>query len=62
MTAARMCIVTGEPIVDPDHIKTRGAGGSDDPGNLRPLRRDYHDRRHAGNLRFDVADWTARLP
>jgi hypothetical protein len=57
-----MCLVTGEPIADPDHVRTRGAGGGDELPNLRPLSRVWHDRRHAGLLTFDVDVWNARLP
>lgn len=31
---------------DPDHIKTRGSGGDDEPGNVWPLCRSHHVERH----------------
>ena len=36
--------------LDPAHIKSRGAGGSDVAENLRLLCRDCHTRSHAGTL------------
>jgi len=57
-----MCLACGEPVGDPDHIRTRGAGGDDEQANLRPLCRAHHDARHAGTLAFEVADLQARVP
>ena len=31
---------------DLDHVKTRGAGGGDEEGNLMPLCRKHHVERH----------------
>jgi hypothetical protein len=62
-----MCLSCGDPLSDPDHVKTRGAGGGDAEGNVRPLCRgpgtnDCHSRRHTGELTFDEAiDYQARL-
>ena len=42
----RSCLVCSAQKVDLDHIKTRGAGGSDDEWNLQPLCRLHHAERH----------------
>lgn len=41
------CKACGKPPPnDPDHIKTRGAGGTDDLSNLQALCRIHHIERH----------------
>lgn len=35
---------------DPDHIKTRGAGGGDTKSNVWPLCRQHHTERHTIGL------------
>lgn len=40
------CRVCGDLPSEPDHIKTRGAGGGDDIDNLQPLCREHHQERH----------------
>lgn len=41
------CAACGKRPVDPDHIKTRVAGGGDRWENLMPLCRKHHTERHA---------------
>ncbi len=36
------CLICGGGPSDPDHFRTRGAGGSDDLSNLSPLCRNHH--------------------
>jgi hypothetical protein len=45
------CVACGRVPCDPDHIKTRGAGGGDDSHNVWPLCRLCHVERHAKGLR-----------
>jgi len=47
---ADSCLVCGHRCFDLDHIKTRGAGGSDHPTNLWPLCRKHHTMRHSMGL------------
>lgn len=44
------CVVCGLDPIDIDHIKTRGAGGSDDWWNIWELCRLHHTQRHALGL------------
>jgi 5-methylcytosine-specific restriction endonuclease McrA len=45
------CAACGaKPPSDPDHIRTRGAGGTDDLWNLMPLCRKCHTLKHAQGL------------
>jgi len=37
------CVVTGAFGADLHHVLTRGAGGSDHPKNLMPLRHELHE-------------------
>lgn len=46
------CEICNEPIVPPHHIRTRGAGGGDNPGNLLGLCAEHHTEAHKGVLRF----------
>lgn len=45
-TRQKPCVVCGKHS-DPAHIKSRGAGGPDDPENLMPLCREHHTMQHA---------------
>lgn len=40
------CVVCGTTPCDPDHIRTKGAGGHDHPQNLWALCRTHHQERH----------------
>lgn len=40
------------PPSDPDHIRSRGAGGRDDLDNLWPLCRRCHNIRHKNGLNY----------
>ena len=40
------CVVCGRLPSDPDHIKQRGSGGSDDTDNCWPVCRAHHTERH----------------
>lgn len=44
------CVVCARVPSDPDHIRTRGAGGHDSEANLWPLCRIHHVERHAIGL------------
>lgn len=47
------CAACGARPSDPDHIKTRGAGGEDIESNILPLCRRHHTQRHTiGWFRF----------
>jgi hypothetical protein len=47
------CLVTGKALPDLHHVKTRGAGGGDEPWNLMPLSREAHSEVHfIGLTRF----------
>lgn len=45
------CAACGARPSDPDHVKTRGAGGGDERWNLIPLCRQHHMERHKQGLR-----------
>lgn len=40
------CVACGRTPVDPCHIKSRGAGGHDDPENVLPMCRMHHVEQH----------------
>lgn len=41
------CAACGkEPPSDPAHVRSRGAGGPDEPWNLLPLCRNHHQEQH----------------
>lgn len=40
------CVICGRTPTDPDHVKTRGAGGGDQLSNINPLCRACHITRH----------------
>lgn len=44
------CLVCERTPSDPDHIRTRGAGGHDEESNIWPLCRIHHVERHAIGL------------
>lgn len=46
------CLACGGPADDPDHIKTRGAGGDDSYQNTVPLCREHHAERHSRGVRY----------
>ena len=46
------CVATGKIGVDLHHIKTRGAGGSDEPWNLIPLSHEIHVEWHQKGMDF----------
>jgi 5-methylcytosine-specific restriction endonuclease McrA len=51
ITREMACAGCGKaPPSDPDHIKTRGSGGSDELSNLMPLCRSCHTLRHFEGL------------
>lgn len=56
-TRADRCAVFGcRRISDAAHVRSRGAGGGDEPGNLLPLCRNHHIEQHAhGWKRFLAA-------
>jgi 5-methylcytosine-specific restriction endonuclease McrA len=41
------CAVCSSTPADPDHVRTKGAGGGDNLSNLCPLCRDCHIKRHS---------------
>ena len=41
----QFCLVCGDTPCDPDHVKTRGAGGGDTIDNVMPLCRRHHTER-----------------
>lgn len=48
----RPCVLCGKPS-DPAHIKSRGAGGPDDPQNIVSLCREHHSMQHQyGHIRM----------
>ena len=50
----RPCEVCGDPNSEWDHLRTRGAGGSDEPSNLQSLCRLHHQERHKIGLKSFV--------
>jgi len=40
------CVICGARPSDPDHIRSKGSGGHDEPSNLAPLCRWHHTERH----------------
>jgi hypothetical protein len=49
------CIVCGKVPSDPDHLRTRGAGGGDEESNIIPLcRHPHHIERHTIGLKSFV--------
>jgi hypothetical protein len=46
------CMICGQSPVDPDHWKTRGAGGGDELENLSPLCRWHHIEKGLGVRSF----------
>lgn len=47
----RRCIATGKLGVDLHHVRSRGAGGSDEPHNLMPVSHKVHQYIHQVGLR-----------
>ena len=47
----RSCIICGKHPSDADHIRSKGAGGSDVESNLWPLCRTHHREKHDIGLR-----------
>jgi len=45
------CFICGDKPCDPDHIKSRGAGGGDDLSNLNAICRKHHIERHSIGLK-----------
>lgn len=41
------CLVCGDPNTDPCHIKSVGAGGSDEESNVLPMCRKHHSESHS---------------
>lgn len=50
ISKTQLCTVTGQPNPDLHHIKSRGAGGTDDAWNMIPLSRDLHRECHSTGL------------
>lgn len=48
---AGTCLACSRPADDPDHIRTRGAGGGDTVENVAPLCREHHAERHHRGVR-----------
>ncbi len=49
------CVVCGRSgPSDPDHIRSKGAGGSDTANNVWPLCREHHVLRHLKGLGYMV--------
>lgn len=46
MSKKHNCIISGERNPDLHHVKTRKSGGGDEPWNLCPLSRKYHNEIH----------------
>lgn len=45
------CFICGATPADPDHFRSRGAGGGDDLSNLNALCRTDHIKRHAMGIK-----------
>ncbi len=45
------CIVSGSPNSELHHVKTRGAGGTDDAWNLMPVSSSLHRLIHSQGLK-----------
>lgn len=63
--AALPCLVCGGKS-DPCHIKSRGAGGADNPENLLPLCRRHHSESHSMNWhrfagKYPVVYWALKV-
>lgn len=41
------CLICKDPNTDPCHIKSVGAGGNDESGNILPFCRAHHSEQHA---------------
>lgn len=51
------CEVCGRYPSEPDHIRTRGAGGGHERKNLQALCRKHHTERHTMGLKSFVAKY-----
>lgn len=45
------CLICLKRPSDADHIRTRGAGGGDNLGNLQPLCREHHTFKHSVGIK-----------
>lgn len=52
------CLVCGKRPSDPDHIRTKGSGGGDSPGNVWPLCRPHHSERHRIGIKSFLDKYT----
>jgi len=41
-----VCLVCKKPVIDKCHVRTRGAGGSDESWNIMYLCREHHTEQH----------------
>lgn len=58
----RPCMVCGAPPPsDPDHLRSRGAGGGDELSNLLALCRKHHVERHRSGIKTFVEKYKLRV-